>query len=97
MAKSKTGIVTAHHTEKTAIVRIDRMVPHPKYGKRYRVSKKFAVHDEQNEAKTGDIVTIEETRPISKTKNWKIVSITPTTVLEETIETVKPSPKKKAK
>lgn len=97
MAKIRTGIVVAHHTEKTAIVQIDRMVPHPKYGKRYRVSKKFAAHDEQNATKTGDTVTIQETRPISKTKTWKIVSITPATTLEEVIDTPKPTTKRKTK
>lgn len=73
MRKQRTGIVTSNKMNKTAIVRVDRMVPHKKYGKRYRVSKNYAAHDELNAAQIGDTVTIEETRPMSKTKRWVIV------------------------
>lgn len=73
MRKQRTGIVISNKMNKTATVRIDRMVPHKKYGKRYRVSKNFAAHDELNTAEVGQTVTIEETRPISKTKRWAIV------------------------
>ncbi len=74
MAKTKTGIVVSNKMEKTAVVRVDRMVPHKKYGKPYRVSKKFAVHDEHNAAQMGTTVTIEEIRPMSKTKRWGLVT-----------------------
>ncbi len=73
-AKTKTGIVVSNKMDKTAVVRVDRMVPHKKYEKRYRVSKKFAVHDEHNQAQVGDIVTITEIRPMSKTKRWGLVT-----------------------
>jgi small subunit ribosomal protein S17 len=60
--------------QKTAVVRVDRVVVHPKYRKRYKISKKFLVHDPENKAKVGTQVTIKETRPISKTKRWILVS-----------------------
>lgn len=75
MSKTRTGIVISTSMDKTAVVKIDRMVPHPMYGKQVRMSSKFAVHDPQNQTKVGDVVTIEETRPMSKRKNWRVVSI----------------------
>ncbi len=73
MRKQRTGIVISNKMNKTATVRVDRMVPHKKYGKRYRVSKNFSAHDEMNTAEIGQTVTIEETRPMSKTKRWIII------------------------
>jgi small subunit ribosomal protein S17 len=73
MSKIKIGIVISNKSEKTATVRVDRMVPHKKYNKRYRVSKKFAVHDENNQAQIGETVTIREIPPMSKTKHWELV------------------------
>lgn len=75
MAKTRTGVVVSTKMDKTVVVRIDRMVNHAKYGKRYRVSNKFSAHDANNEAKLGDVVTIIETKPISKTKSWKLAAI----------------------
>lgn len=69
------GEVVSCRMEKTAVVVVDRIKAHPKYGKRYRVSKKYKVHDEKNECKTGQTVIFEECRPISKEKRWKLVSI----------------------
>lgn len=69
------GTVTSHKTEKTATVQVDRLLMHPKYKKRYRLSKKYLVHDAENKTKVGDVVTFKETRPISKLKKWVIVSI----------------------
>lgn len=69
------GTVISHKTEKTATVQVDRLLMHPKYKKRYRLSKKYLVHDPENKAKVGDVVTFKETRPISKLKKWVIVSI----------------------
>lgn len=60
--------------QKTVVVRIDRMVMHPKYHKQYRVSKRFKAHDETGAFKNGDFVIIEESRPMSADKRWRIVS-----------------------
>ncbi len=75
MAKIRTGVVTSNINDKTVTVKVDRMVSHPKYGKRFRVSQKFAAHDETNQAKIGDTVTIVETKPISKTKTWRVTAV----------------------
>ena len=72
MAKHITGIVTSDAQDKTIVVTVTRRETHPVYGKQYTVSRKFAVHDEKNEAKVGDRVEIVETRPISKHKSWKL-------------------------
>jgi len=69
------GIVTSHKTDKTATVRVDRLLMHPKYKKRYTLSKKYLVHDAENKAKAGDAVTFKESRPISKQKRWVLVSV----------------------
>jgi len=68
-----TGTVVSDKMTKTVIVRVDRTVSHPKYDKRYKVSKRFAVHVEPNVVKTGDQVVIEETRPLSATKRWRVI------------------------
>lgn len=72
------GVVVSDKMEKTVTVRVDRVKTHPKYRKQYKVSDRYAAHDEKGEAKTGDKVTIEETRPLSKTKRWRVVSVTKT-------------------
>lgn len=59
--------------EKTVVVRVERLIEHPKYKKRYRTHATFKAHDERNEFHAGDKVTIEETRPISKEKRWIVV------------------------
>lgn len=68
------GVVVSDKMDKTVVVRVDRTVVHSKYLKRFTVSKRFKAHDEKNEAKVGDLVTIEETRPISKDKRWRVVT-----------------------
>lgn len=68
-----TGTVVSDKMTKTVIVRVDRTVSHPKYAKRFRVSQRFAAHVEPNVVKTGDQVLIEETRPLSATKRWRII------------------------
>ncbi len=85
MSKTRTGIALTNAINKTVSVQVDRMVSHAKYGKRYRVSKKFATHDENNEVKKGDTVTIMETRPISKNKSWKLVGIVKTGTVESEV------------
>jgi small subunit ribosomal protein S17 len=73
--KNRTGIVVSDKMQKTIVVQIRRKVPHPLYGKVIERATKFKVHDEKNEAKTGDRVLIQETRPMSKDKRWRLVEI----------------------
>lgn len=67
-----TGTVTSDKTEKTVTVLVERKVKHPLYGKIIRRSKKYHAHDETNQYTVGDVVRIEETKPISKTKTWAV-------------------------
>ena len=73
--KERVGEVIANKMTKTIIVRVERRFPHPKFKKVITGYKKFYAHDEKNEAKVGDRVRIEETRPLSKTKRWRLVEI----------------------
>jgi len=75
MAKTLTGIVTSDAANKTIAVTVTSRETHPIYGKQYTVSRKYAAHDENNEAKIGDKVVIVETRPVSKSKAFKLESI----------------------
>ncbi len=70
-----TGRVVSDKMDKTVTVRVERMVPHPFYGKFVRRSTKYHAHDESNECQTGDMVLIEESRPLSKTKTWKVARL----------------------
>ena len=69
-----TGLVVSDKMDKTVVVKVDMRKRHAKYKKSYTVSKKFKAHDEKNEYHTGDKVTIESTRPISKDKRFKVIS-----------------------
>jgi small subunit ribosomal protein S17 len=71
-----TGTVVSDKTDKTVVVRVERRVKHPLYGKIIKRSKKYHAHDEANEFKTGETVRIEETRPISKLKTWTVLGRT---------------------
>jgi small subunit ribosomal protein S17 len=73
--KERIGLVVSDKMDKTRTVVVDRVVHHPVYNKLLRTFKKFKVHDEKNEAKAGDTVRIEETRPLSKTKRWRLVEV----------------------
>lgn len=73
--KERIGVVTSTSMDKTIAVSVERKVKHPKYGKFMKTTKKFHAHDEKNECKVGDIVRIMETRPLSKTKRWRLVEI----------------------
>ena len=73
--KTFTGRVVSDKTDKTSTVLIESYKVHPLYGKRVKYSKKYAAHDELNEAKVGDLVRIEECRPMSKTKKFRLVEI----------------------
>lgn len=75
MAKTLTGIVTSDVANKTITVTVTSRETHPIYGKQYTVSRKYAAHDENNDAKKGDKVTIVETRPVSKRKAFKLETI----------------------
>ena len=67
-----TGIVVSDKMDKTIIVSVNQYKEHPKYKKRYKVSRKYKVHDAENAKKIGDKVVIQECRPISKYKKWKV-------------------------
>ena len=67
------GTVVSDKTDKTVVVRVERKVKHPMYGKIIRRSKKYHAHDEDNAFKMGDSVRIEETRPMSKLKTWRVI------------------------
>ena len=69
------GEVISNKMAKTIVVRVERRFPHPKFKKVITGYKKFYAHDEKSEAKVGDRVRIEETRPLSKTKRWRLVSV----------------------
>jgi len=68
------GVVVSDKAEKTVTVLVERRYTHPIYKKTVRSSKKYRAHDEQNACKMGDVVKIQESRPISKTKNWTVVA-----------------------
>jgi small subunit ribosomal protein S17 len=68
-----TGIIVSDKTEKTVVVKVERRVKHPLYGKIIKRSKKYHAHDETNEYRQGETVRIEETRPISKLKTWRVI------------------------
>src|SRR5438105_14889547 len=73
--KERVGKVIANKMAKTIIVRVERRFPHPKFKKVITGYKKFYAHDEKSEAKVGDRVRIQETRPVSKTKRWRLMQV----------------------
>lgn len=73
--KVRQGVVVSDVQDKTIIVRVERRTTHPLYGKSMKVSKKYHVHDETNDAGVGDTVRIVETRPLSKLKRWRLQSV----------------------
>ena len=75
MRKVRSGTVTSDARDKTITVLIERLVRHPVYGRVMKKRSKLTVHDENNEAHIGDIVELMETRPLSKTKRWRLASI----------------------
>ncbi len=75
LARTLTGRVVSDKMDKSAVVVVERKVRHPLYGKYIRRSTKLHIHDEQNECRLGDTVTIRQTRPVSKTKSWALVEI----------------------
>lgn len=75
LRKERVGLVVSNNMEKSIVVRIERKVKHPIYGKFVRKSTKLVAHDEQNECGIGDKVKIMETRPLSKNKCWRLIEI----------------------
>ncbi len=73
--KEFTGVVISDKMQKTAVVRIMRLIKHPKYGKTIKKYTKFKAHDEKGIAKIGDTVRIEETRPLSKDKHFRVIEV----------------------
>jgi len=73
--KTRTGLVTSNKMAKTITVEVERRVKHPIYGKFVKKTSRFHAHDEKNECNIGDLVRIMETRPLSKTKRWRLVEV----------------------
>ncbi len=71
--RSLKGVIVSDKMDKTIVISVDRYKEHPKYKKRYKISKKYKAHDEKNEYKIGDKVVIHESRPLSKDKKWKVI------------------------
>jgi small subunit ribosomal protein S17 len=74
MKRKLQGTIVSDKMNKTRVVAITRLKKHPRYKKYYKVTRRFKAHDENNEYKTGEKVLIEETKPMSKDKRWKIIS-----------------------
>lgn len=75
LRKTRVGVVTSNKMDKTVTVQVERMLRHPMYGKFVKKSKKFHAHDEVNQCTIGDTVKIMETRPLSKTKRWRLIEV----------------------
>ena len=75
LRKSRVGVVVSDKMSKTIVVNVERRVPHPKFKKIVKKSSKFYVHDENEEAQVGDKVSIIETRPVSKSKRWRLEKV----------------------
>lgn len=73
--KERIGVVTSNGMDKSIVIKVERKVKHEKYGKFIKKSSKFVAHDEKNDCNVGDTVRIRECRPLSKTKNWRLVEI----------------------
>ena len=75
LRKTRIGVVSSNKMDKTVVVAVERKVQHPIYGKFLKKTTKFHAHDEKNECSIGDLVKIMETRPLSKTKRWRLVEV----------------------
>ena len=75
LRKTRIGVVTSNKMAKTITVEVERKVKHPIYGKFVKKTSKFHAHDDKNECSIGDLVRIMETRPLSKTKRWRLVEV----------------------
>ena len=75
LRKERTGVVTSNKMDKSIVIAVERKVKHLKYGKFVKKTTNFVAHDEKNDCNEGDTVRIMETRPLSKSKNWRLVEI----------------------
>ncbi len=75
LRKTRIGVVSSNKMDKTVVVAVERKVQHPIYGKFLKKTTRFHAHDEKNECSIGDVVRIMESRPLSKTKRWRLVEI----------------------
>ena len=75
LRKTRTGVVSSNKMDKTVTVAVERKVKHPIYGKFVKKTTRFHAHDEKNECSIGDVVKIMGTRPLSKTKRWRLVEV----------------------
>ncbi|MGM0478618.1 MAG: 30S ribosomal protein S17 [Bacteroidota bacterium] len=75
LRKERTGVVTSDKMDKSIVIAVERKVKHQKYGKFIKKTAKFVAHDEKNDCNQGDTVRIRECRPLSKSKNWRLVEI----------------------
>jgi small subunit ribosomal protein S17 len=73
--KVRQGVVVSDRPDKTVVVSVERRFSHPLYGKSVKASKKYHAHDETNEYRVGDVVRIQETRPLSKLKRWRVIEL----------------------
>ncbi len=73
--KIRTGVVVSDQNDKTVTVLVERQFAHPLYTKQVKKTKKYRAHDEKNEYQIGDVVRITETRPLSKTKRWRVIEL----------------------
>ena len=73
--KTMTGVVVSNKMDKTVVIKVERRFPHPVFKKVVKTTKKYKVHDEKNECLEGDLVRIQETRPLSKEKRWRLLGI----------------------
>jgi len=83
LRKTRTGTVVSDRQDKTLVVKVKRRAAHARYHKVVTHTKKYYVHDENNEARMGDVVEIMETRPLSKMKRWRMVSIVQRAAVDE--------------
>ena len=91
MTRKLKGTITSDRMQKTVVVRVDHLKKHPKYLKYVTVSRKYKVHDETNTYHIGDRVVIEETRPLSKEKRWKIAALLKYSLPDKETKTDSPS------
>ena len=81
--KALQGLVVSNKMDKTVVVQVERKYAHPKFKKVVKSTRKFKAHDEKNECNSGDFISIAETRPLSKTKRWRLLEIIKKGVVEE--------------
>jgi small subunit ribosomal protein S17 len=75
MRKTRVGVVVSDKMDKTVVVAVERVVAHPLYGRRMKITKRFKAHDEDNACRVGDQVRLVETRPLSRDKCWRVAEI----------------------